>query len=128
LEEEHRKGNILILGLEEGTDERYLDKQGIVTKFLKYTMKLGLLDGNINYMARLERKKRAIQILVKFTSFSMELEVLKKIRNLAGSSIRKIRRSLIPYLNDAKKFGLREFFKKGQALALYYHLYLCSVT
>lgn len=52
LEEEHRKNNILIFELEERRDEGYLNTL-VVMKFLKQIIQLELLDGNINYVARL---------------------------------------------------------------------------
>jgi hypothetical protein len=41
-------------------------------------MKLELLHGKINYVARLGRRKGVQPILVKFTSFLVTLEALKK--------------------------------------------------
>jgi hypothetical protein len=63
----------------------------------------------------LGRRRGECPILIKFTTFFKKLEVWKNKRNLIGSKIRvdedvstedkKIRRELVPYLKDAKKWG-----------------------
>jgi hypothetical protein len=70
------------------------------------------------------RRKWERPILIKFTSFSKKLEVLKNKRNLAGSKVsvdedfsaedRKTRKDLVPYLKDAKKWGSQSFHEKGR--------------
>jgi hypothetical protein len=73
-------------------------------------------------ITRLKRRKGERRILVKFTSFSKKLEVLKNKRNLAGSKVRvdedlsmedrKARKELVPYVKDAKKWGHIAFLRK----------------
>jgi hypothetical protein len=70
LEEGHRKDDILIFGSEERKDEGYFDTSGDVMKILREFMKLDVLNGSINYVARLRRRRGQRQILAKFTSFS----------------------------------------------------------
>jgi hypothetical protein len=59
---------------------------------------------------------------VKYTSFAVKLDALRNTKNLAELRIqvgddfpletRRIRKNLVPYLKDAKKYGLRAFLKK----------------
>jgi hypothetical protein len=70
-------------------------------------------------VARLGRRKGVRPIFMKFISFLVKLEMLKKTRNLLGSQIttdedfsadiRNTRSSLNPYLTDDKIFVLRHF-------------------
>jgi hypothetical protein len=138
LENGHRKNNILIFGLEERRGESYCDTLEVTKKFLREFMKLEILSGSIDYVARVGKISREQLILTKLTSFSMKLEMLKKTKNLAGSKFRvdedfawetrKIRKGLIPYLKDAKRRRHRAFLKKdklivnGQAYDLEYLL------
>jgi hypothetical protein len=73
--------------LEEGRIESYCDTQGIVMRFVKEALKPKLLDRNINYVARLRRRKGTQATLVKFTSFSVTLEVLKKTRTCGAHRV-----------------------------------------
>jgi hypothetical protein len=85
------------------------------------SMKLEVLKGSIEYVTRLGRSRGQRLILVKFTSFSVKFEVLRKAANLTDSQIRadedfsletrKIWMGLISCLKDAKKSGLRVFLK-----------------
>jgi hypothetical protein len=112
LENEHRKNSILIFGLEERRGESYFDTLGVAKKFLRETINLEILNGSIDYMARVGKRSGERPILMKLTSFLMKLEVLWKTKNIAGSKFgvdedfawetRKIRKGLIPYLKDAK--------------------------
>jgi hypothetical protein len=118
LENGHRKNKILIFGLEERRGERYFDTLEVAKKFLRETMKLDILNESIDYVARVGKRSGEHPIIMKLTSFSMTLEVLKKTKNLVGSKFRvdedfawetrKIRKRLIPYLKDAKRRGHRE--------------------
>jgi hypothetical protein len=91
---------------------------------------------NIDYLTRLGRRRGERPILVKFTTFLKKLEVWRNKKNLARTKIRvdddlstegrKIRRELIPYLKNAKKWGHKAFLRKhalivnGQAYDLNY--------
>jgi hypothetical protein len=112
LYEERRKNNILIFGLHEGGEENYVETLETTVKFLRDTMGVEVSKENIDYLTRLGRRRGERPILVRFTSFSKKLEVLRNKKNLAGTKIRvdedlsvedrRIRSELIPYLKDAK--------------------------
>jgi hypothetical protein len=87
LEEGHKKNNILIFGLEERKDEGYFDTLGAVMKVLRESAKLEIWNGSIDYATRLGRRGQQ-PILVKFTSSSVKVEVLRNTKNIAGSQIR----------------------------------------
>jgi hypothetical protein len=82
-------------------------------------MKLEALNGSIEYVSRLGKIHGERPVLLKLTSFSMKLEVLRKTKNLAGPKIRvdedfawetrKIGEGLIPYLKDANRRVHRAF-------------------
>jgi hypothetical protein len=86
----------------------------MVVKFLGEKMKIEISRENINYVTRLGRRRGERPILIKFTTFFKKLEVWKNKKNLVGSKIRvdedlsvedrKVRKALIPYLKDTKKF------------------------
>jgi hypothetical protein len=57
LEEGHRKNNILIFGLEERTD---FDRLDVVMEFLRETMGHEVLNGSIDYVARLGKRRGEI--------------------------------------------------------------------
>jgi hypothetical protein len=70
------------------------------------------LNGSIDFVAKLGKRRGQRPILVKFTSFLVKLEVLRYTGSLAGLQIRrdnfsletrKTWSSLIPYPKDAKK-------------------------
>jgi hypothetical protein len=112
----------VIFGLEEGRGESCFDTLEVAKKFLRETMKLEILNGSVDYVAKAGKRSGERPILVKLTSFSMKLEVLRKNKNLAGSKFRvdedfawetrKIRKGLIPYLKDAKIRRHIAFFRK----------------
>jgi hypothetical protein len=89
-------------------------------------MKLETLNGSIDCVARLGKRSGKRPTLVKLTSFSMKLEVLRKTKNLAGSEFRvdedfawetrKIRKEFITYLKDVKRRGHRAFLKKDKLM------------
>jgi hypothetical protein len=56
-------------------------------EFLKDTMKLEVMYGNIDYVARLGRRKGVRPILVKCI-FAVKLVVLRNSKNSVGSRIR----------------------------------------
>jgi hypothetical protein len=85
LENGHRKNNILILL--DGGEESYFDTLEVAKKFLRETMKLEILNRSIDYVAWVGKRSGEQTILVKLTSFSMKLEVLRKTKNLAGSKV-----------------------------------------
>jgi hypothetical protein len=136
VEEERRRNNIIIFGLQERGYESYEESMELVVKFLNEKMGVETHKENIDYVTRLGRRRGERPILVKFTTFFKKLEVWRNKRNLAGTKIRvdedlsmesrKIRRELIPYLKDAKKWGHRAFLRKhtliinGQAYDLNY--------
>jgi hypothetical protein len=128
-DDERRKNNIIIFGLEEQGEEKYFGTLDTVVKCLNETMKVDVNrenNENIDYVTRIGRKKGVRPILVKFISFSKKLQILKNKRNLAGSKIRveedlsiedrKIRQELIPYLKDAKRKGHKAFLRKGSLI------------
>jgi hypothetical protein len=94
----------------------------MVVKFLCDKMGVEISRENIDYLTRLGRRRGERPILIKFTTFFKKLVVWKNKRNLIGSKIRvdeelsmedrKIRRELIPYLKDAKKWGHKAFLRK----------------
>jgi hypothetical protein len=87
LKEGHRKNNILIFGLEERKYEGYLNSQGVVMNFLMEKMKLEILNGSIDYVRRLERRKWERSIIVQFTPFSVKMEVLTNTKILVCSKV-----------------------------------------
>jgi hypothetical protein len=119
LENGHRKNNILIFGLEERRGESYFDTLEVAKKFLRETMKLEILNGSIDYVARVGKRSGERPILMKLTSFSLKLEVLRKTKNLAGSKFRvdedfawETRKTL----KDATRRGHRAFLKKDKLI------------
>jgi hypothetical protein len=112
----------IIFGLQERENESYLEKLDMVVKFLCDKMGVEISRENIDYLTRLGRRRGECPILIKFMTFFKKLEVWKNKTNLIGSKIRvdedfsmedrKIRRELIPYLKDAKKWGHKAFLRK----------------
>jgi hypothetical protein len=89
-------------------------------KVLRETIKMEVSNGSTDYVTRLERGGGQWPNLVKFTSFSVKLEVLRNTKSSVGSQIRvddffleirKIERGLIPYRKDASRRGQRAFLK-----------------
>jgi hypothetical protein len=127
-DDERRKNNIIIFGLEEQREE-YFGTLDSAVKWLNETMKVEVNkvnNENIDYVARIGIRKGERPILVKFISFTKKLEVLGNKKNLAGSKIRveedlsmenrKVRKELIPYLKDAKRRGHKAFLRKGSLI------------
>jgi hypothetical protein len=122
LEDEKRKNNIIIFGLQEKGDESYLETLELTVKFLRDTMGAEVSKENIDYVTRIGRKSGGRPILVKFTTFFKKLEVWRNKKNLAGTKIRmdddlsledrRTRKELIPYLKDARKRGHKAFLRK----------------
>jgi hypothetical protein len=122
VDDERRRNNIILFGLQERGDESYLESLEMVVKFLSEKMGVETSKENIDYLTRLGRRRGERPILVKFTTFFKKLDVWRNKKNLAGTNIRvdedlstesrKIRRELIPYLKDAKKWGHRAFLRK----------------
>jgi hypothetical protein len=125
-DEEKRKNNIIIFGLHEQREESYFKTLDTTVKWLRGTMKVEVTNENIDYVNRLGRRKGACPIVIKFTSFSKKLEVLKNERNSAGSKVRvdknlsiedrKARKELVPYLKDDKKWGHKAFLRKDVSI------------
>jgi hypothetical protein len=88
LEEGHRKNNILIFLMEERKDEGYFDTLGAMMKVLRESIKLKILNGSTDYVARQARRRNQRPILVEFISFLVKLEVLRDTNNQVGSQIR----------------------------------------
>jgi hypothetical protein len=109
----HRKINLLIFGIDEYPHESYFDTRKITEDILRTRMKLGVMNWHIDSVMRIGRRRGARSILVRFTSYTKKMEVLKGTRNLAGTNIRieqdcsmetrRIGRELIPYLKDARR-------------------------
>jgi hypothetical protein len=121
LDEERRKNNIIIFGLQERGDESYLETLDMVVKFLGDKMGVEISRENIDYLTRLGRRRGEPPILIKFMTFFKKLEVWRNKRNLTGTKIRvdedlsmegRKMRELIPYLKDAKKWGHKAFLRK----------------
>jgi hypothetical protein len=112
----------MIFGLQEKREESYFETLDMVVKWLRETLKVETTSENINYVARLKRRKEDRPIFIKFISFLKKLEMSKNKRNLAGSKVRvdedhsiedrRIRKELVPYLKDAKKWGQNTFLRK----------------
>jgi hypothetical protein len=70
----------------------------------------------------LGRRRDECPIFIKFTSVLEKLERLKNKRNLGSSKVRvhkdfsteakRIRKELVPYLKDTKKWGHKTFLRK----------------
>jgi hypothetical protein len=88
LYEERRKNNILIFGLHEGGEENYVETLEMTVRFLRDTMGVEVSKETIDYLTRLGRRRGEWPILVRFTSFSKKLEVVRNKKNLAGTKIR----------------------------------------
>jgi hypothetical protein len=114
-EEEARKNNLIVFGLEERNGERYEDTMKIVEQLIMKRMGVQEIQGHIDYGKRIGRSRGNRPVFVKFTTFFKKLKVLKNTNKLAGSKIiveqdyarevREIRRELIPYLKDARSRG-----------------------
>jgi hypothetical protein len=93
----------------------------MVVKWLSETMK-----GNIDYVTRLGRRKWERPILIKFTSFLKKNWKCWKIRETACSKVRvdedfsiddkQIKKNLVPYLRDAKKWGHKVYLWKDVSI------------
>jgi uncharacterized tellurite resistance protein B-like protein len=88
LDEERRKNNIIIFGLQERGDESYLETLEMVVKFLGDKMGVEISKENIDYLTRLGRRRGERPILIKFTTFFKKLEIWRNKRNLTGTKIR----------------------------------------
>jgi hypothetical protein len=109
--------------LQERGGKSYVETVELVAKFLSEKMEVETAKEDIDYVTKRGRRRGERPILVKFTTFFKKLEILKNKKNLAGTKItvdedlsaetRKIRRALIPYLKDAKKWGHRAFMRKN---------------
>jgi hypothetical protein len=75
LDEERRKNNIIIFGLQERGDESYLETMDMVVKFLCDKMRVEISRENIAYVTRLGRRRGERPILIKLTTFFKKLEV-----------------------------------------------------
>jgi hypothetical protein len=112
--------NNIIFGLQERGNKSYLEMLDIVVKFLCGKLGVEISRENIDYLTRLGRRGER-PILINFTIIK-KLEVWKNKRNLIGSKIRvdedlsmeekKIRRELLLYLKDTKKWGHKAFLRK----------------
>jgi hypothetical protein len=111
----HRKNNLLIFGIDEYPLEPHIDTLKITEEFLTTKMKVDVMNWHINSVVRIGRRRGSRPILVRFTSYSKKIEVLKGARNLAGTNLRieqyysmearRIRRELISYLKYARRKG-----------------------
>jgi hypothetical protein len=59
LKEGHRENNILIFGFEERRDKGYFDSRGVMMMFLRERVKLEVLNGSINCVTRLGKRRGA---------------------------------------------------------------------
>jgi hypothetical protein len=120
--EGQKKNNIIIFGLKEQREESYFETLAKVVKWLSETVNVETTSRSIDYVTRLGGREGERPILIKFTSFSKKLEVLKNMRNLAGPKVRvdedfsigdrKTRKDLVPCLKEAKNWGHRAFLRK----------------
>jgi hypothetical protein len=78
-----RKNNLLIFGTDEYPLEPHTDTLKINEEFLKTKMKVDVMNWHINSVVRIGRRRGSRPILVRFTSYSKKIEVLKGTRNLA---------------------------------------------
>jgi hypothetical protein len=93
-----------------------------VVKWLSELIKAETTTENMDYIARFGGRRGECPILVKFASFSKNLEVLKNKRNLTGFEVkvdedlsiegRGRRKVLVPCLKDAKMCGHKVFLRK----------------
>jgi predicted RNase H-like nuclease (RuvC/YqgF family) len=83
-----RKNNLLIFGIDDFPHESYIDTLKITEEFLKTKIKVDVMNLHINSVMRIGRRRYSRPILVRFTSYSKIIEVLKGTRNLAGTNIR----------------------------------------
>jgi hypothetical protein len=87
-------------------------------------MKVDVMNWHIDSAMRMGRRRDSQPILVRFASYAKKIEVLKGIRNLAGTNIwieqvysmdtRRIRRELIPYLKYTRRQGNTAFLRKDK--------------
>jgi hypothetical protein len=94
----------------------------MVVKCLNKVTKVEKMRENIDYVARLGGRRRVCPILIKITSVSKMLKVLNNKRNLITFKVRvdeefsietrRIRKELVPYLKDARKWGHKAFLIK----------------
>lgn len=112
----------IIFGLQEKREENYFETLDMVVKWLSKSVTVETVIENIDYVAKLESRRGEHQILIKLTSFSKNLEVLKNKRNLTSSKIRvdeglpieakRIRKELVRHIKDAEKWGHKAFLKR----------------
>ena len=88
MDEWRRINNILIFCTEECPHETYFDTLKITKDILKVKVKVEIANWHIEKVHRLRRSRGDRPILVSFTSFSKEIEVLHAKRNLTGTKIR----------------------------------------
>jgi hypothetical protein len=103
---------LLTFGIDEYPHESYFGTLKITEEFLRTKMKVSIMNWHIDSVMGIGRRRDSRPILVRFTSYSTKIEVLKGTRNLAltniitgqdyGIETRIIRRELISYLKDAR--------------------------
>jgi hypothetical protein len=87
-EEEARRNNLIILGMEETNGERYEDTQRLIERLVIDKLEIPEIHGHVDYVKRLGRGRGSKPILVKLTTFAKKLEILENTRKLAGTKIR----------------------------------------
>jgi hypothetical protein len=82
-----RKNNLLTFGIDEYSHESYFDTLKVTEEFLRTKMKVDVMNWHIDSVMRIGRKRGSRPILVRFTSYSKQIEVLKGTRNLSGTNL-----------------------------------------
>lgn len=126
LEDQQRRNNIVIFGVDEVRNERSIETLNIVTDILYNKLWVENIDWWIDSTIRIGKRSGRRPIVVRFTSFNKKMEVLSKCRHLAGTGIRiendyspeirKTRSELRKYLIDAKKKGHKAFIKHDKII------------
>jgi chromosome segregation ATPase len=73
-EEEARKNNLIVFGLEERNGERYEDTLKIVEQLIMKKIGVQEIQGHVDYVKRIGRSRDNRPIFVKFTTFLKKLK------------------------------------------------------
>ena len=109
-----RKNNIVVFGVEGGSNESWDDTENVVAEIIKEKLNVDLDGGEIERARRLGQAGRGNRpILVELLSSKTKMKILKNSKQLKGTkinidedfspNIRAIRGKLIPFLRKARQ-------------------------
>jgi hypothetical protein len=132
LEGQQRRNSLVIFGVEENLNERYIDILKIVEYVFRTKMRTDIESWHIDTVTRLVKRKGSHLILVRFTFYLKKYEILLSTRTLVRLGIRieqsysvemrEIWKELIPYMKDARDRVYRALLR-GERLMVNCRLY-----